>query len=223
MIPPGHPASADDCCKSRLPRILILMIIGACTIISFANNSWGMNRNGGVSGARTPSTITATEKRTQVTNPVPQDQQIDQAQGSEVNSTASLADGDGLEVASHTGLDWRESKEWVRERLQAMAVEDTSGAWHGVKSAKKSKAARSALKERQQQEGGTPEEESSGQASAAQRRANAATADVESMAVDAGVTPSALVAVTTTNVWDKTEKMLQSLAACQDNFELLVR
>lgn len=29
--------------------------------------------------------------------------------------------------------------------------------------------------------------------------------------------------MTTTNVWDKTEKMLHSLAGCRDSFELLVR
>lgn len=218
MIPPGHSTSADDCSKSRLPRIVILMIIGACTIISFANNSWGMNPNGTVSGATHPGTIIGTGKTTQADNPVSQDQQLGQTPGSE-----ATADDDGIEMASQTGLDWSESKDWVKERLQAMAVDDTAGAWHGVKSAKKSKSARSALEERQHQEGTTPGEESSGHASAAQRRANVAAADVESMAVEAGVTPSALVAVTTTNVWDKTEKMLQSLAACQDNFELLVR
>lgn len=34
--------------------------------------------------------------------------------------------------------------------------------------------------------------------------------------------PTALLAVTTANVWDKTEKLLQSLAVCRDRFELLV-
>jgi hypothetical protein len=34
---------------------------------------------------------------------------------------------------------------------------------------------------------------------------------------------TALVAATTVNVLDKTEKMLVSLAACRDRFELLVR
>ena len=33
---------------------------------------------------------------------------------------------------------------------------------------------------------------------------------------------TALVAATTANVLDKTEKMLVSLAACQDSFDLLV-
>ena len=34
--------------------------------------------------------------------------------------------------------------------------------------------------------------------------------------------PTALLAVATANVWDKTDKMLQSLALCRDRFELLV-
>ena len=40
---------------------------------------------------------------------------------------------------------------------------------------------------------------------------------------DAGARATALVAATTANVLDKTEKMLVSLAACRDRFELLVR
>ena len=54
-------------------------------------------------------------------------------------------------------------------------------------------------------------------------RRKGATAEGADAAEGRGITQTALVAVTTTNVWDKTEKMLHSLAVCKDAFELLVR
>jgi hypothetical protein len=146
-------------------------------------------------------------------------------------------------------LDWDEARAWLRDQIEAIAAADNRTGWHGTADPPGPLAAvlaRRRLLGRLSGRSLSAEDAAEGAADSAATDAAAGgdeaaqqpepsdtgTAEGAGAGLDApddadgAAAPTqqtALLAVPTANIWNKTELMIASLAAVKDKFELLVR
>ena len=143
-------------------------------------------------------------------------------------------------------MDWRGARSWVQDQIETIASVDNQTGWHGSVDPHRPRVVVNARRRLLQSRRGRVAEAKavtgSGQAELAagptaahaqqpeppsSRRGNAAAGGrapgAAAAAARAPTQPTALLAVPTANVWNKTQLMLACLAMIKDKFELLVR
>ena len=139
-------------------------------------------------------------------------------------------------------LTWEEARAWLRDQIEAIAAADNRTGWHGTADPPGPLAAilarRNLLARRERRGLSAAEGETDSAAADTAAAEQAAQQDdliSEGEAAAGGDGPddaggvaaptqqTALLAVPTANIWNKTQLMIASLAAVKDRFELLVR
>ena len=146
-------------------------------------------------------------------------------------------------------LDWEEARAWLRDQIEAIAAADNRTGWHGTADPPGPLAAilarrrllggrfaRSLSADEEAAEGSAADSAAADAAGGSREAAQRPEPSDTGMAAEAGgdapddadavaapTQQTALLAVPTANIWNKTELMIASLAAIKDKFELLVR